>query len=203
VTAGATTKAREGQVAGENEKQGEEVLPPEWLAEMKRQRNEVADDNPRHDELLHQRIRLKGNGVEMEWGVAQAIVDVLRAFQASDTEAFATLVALVKPRGAKRPPGKVSRKALEALIENGPHIVNANGSVEEDYAKVLDAAYEETRTGEGVVLRDPVMYLSREWVEEWAPIDRKVQIELARITGETAIEAIRTRRGKRDGHPER
>jgi hypothetical protein len=192
----AVTKPMERQVVGEKDEQGSE--PPKWFMEASRRRREVWNNNPRHDELMHQKIRLKGSGVEMEWGVAQAAVEGLRIVQEKTADDFATLVALAKPSGATRLPSKVSRKALASVVENQPHIVDPDGSLDEDYAKVLEAAYEETK--DGVILRDPVAY-SREFVEKWAPIDRKVQSELERID-RLAAKAAREERRKRRGEGE-
>jgi hypothetical protein len=193
-------KPREGQqqLTGKKKRKGDE--PPEWMTRAFRRRREVLDKNPRYSELLHQTIRLRDNGVEMEWGRAQSAVEVLRTLQQENAEAFTTLVALAKPRGATRLPSTVPPQALAALRETEwgcPGVfLDADGSVMPNIVFVLDAAYTETEK-DGVVLRDPVDYPSRQWVEKWAPIDRKVQSELARINRLAAQEAEEERRKRR------
>lgn len=207
-TTQAARKPREGQCRVEDKKTGQGgEPPPKWFTELYRIRREVLDNNPLHDELEHQKIRLRDNGFEMEWGLAQNAVEMLRDLQADNAEAFGALVALAKPRGAKRLPDKVSPKALAALkkeehkYEGDRFLDTAGLVVKPDFVLVLDAAYMETEK-EGVVLRDPVDYLSREWVEKWAPIDRKLKSELARLdrlAAEEAKEERRKMRGKDDG----
>ena len=49
----------------------------------------------------------------MEWGLAQSCVEILRAVKDRDPVDFATLVAIVRPRGAKAPAaGVVTPEAL-------------------------------------------------------------------------------------------
>jgi hypothetical protein len=199
----AANGAKEGQGQIPDAKEGQEgAPPPKWFTERNRRRHEVWANNPLQDELDRQKIRLRESSCEMEWGLAQAIVEALRATQEHQAEDFATFVALVKPRGATRVPARVSPKALASLVEDRSDLMNDDGSVNENYAKVLDAAYVEVAGG--AALRDPVAYPSREWMEKYSPIDRKVQSELERIdrlaaTG--AAEERRRMRGQGDDGP--
>jgi hypothetical protein len=169
----------------EKNKQGGVEPPPKWFLELCRRRNALLDNNPRYGKLLDQTIRLKGNGAEMQLGLALAIVDVLRAIQTEKPEAFEALVALVKPKGATRPPDKASPQSLAVLQELWPETVGPDAWPE--YAKVLDAAYAET--DEGVVLCDPIIYPSRDFVRRWGPFKKKVDGELDRLDRLAAQEA--------------
>jgi hypothetical protein len=199
----AATKRREGEVVDEKDKQGDEVSPPEYLAEITRQRRNVPGNNELRVELARQKVRLR-NGAEMEWGQVWALVKGLRAMQDPDypdgAEAFAALVALVKPRGATRLPDEVSPKGLKRLKSVG--LVGADGSVDQDYATVLDASYKEAKNGDGVVVVDPVVY-DRKFVKTWAPVAEQIESLVSGLGLKELIEAARRRKGGQGERPSR
>jgi hypothetical protein len=139
-----------------------------------------------------QKVRLKGNGVEMELHTAEGRLLGLRLLQKDKPEVFETLVAIVKPRGATRLPGKVSAKAVAWLKKAG--MLRPDGSPDEIVAAVLDAAYVETR--EGALLRHPAISPSPEFSKEHEALEEDSNYWLERHL----IDEDK-RRGKGDGPP--
>jgi hypothetical protein len=130
-----------------------------WNADNHREKMRM-QASPSYKKLMQERIRLKGNGVEMYFGNAHLHMLHLAALQEQEPDQFAELVRRVRPSGATRLPGgtpdpKVLR-ALDALVEDGL-LTDDGGRLKPDpwIAAVLDAAYTETK--EGVVLRNPVV----------------------------------------------
>lgn len=144
----------EGRVA---EKKDQEALKRYWNGVQAR-----GDPTRRYKEFMRQRVRLKLNGAEMELGNAEFVLAWLRELQDEKPKQFAALVAIVKPKHGTRRPEKVSPKTIASLKKLG--ILAQDGSPDERFAAVLDAAYQEME--HGIILRDPIIYPSREFVEE-------------------------------------
>jgi hypothetical protein len=131
---------------------------------------------PRHLELLNQKIRLT-SGVEMPLNIARVILKNLRSSQDREPDEFAALVSMVNPKGTPQAPAAVSPEMLAALRKS--LILRVDGTVAPEIAEVLKAAYLET--DEGVVLRDPIVYPSRDFCDELASLDEKRDARLARL----------------------
>jgi hypothetical protein len=115
----------------------------------------------RHQAFLRQQVSLK-NGVKMELGTVESVFGGLEDLLEENPRAFATLVALVRPKGATRVPEKVSAKDVEDLKK---WVVLGPGDVPtEEMAAVLDASYLE-EAGRGL-LRDPVIYPNFQFAAE-------------------------------------
>jgi len=71
-------------------------------------------------------------------------------------------------------------------------ILQRDGSPDPRFAAVLDAAY--VKTKEGVVLRDPIIYPSQEFVDELTTSDRKVETQIGRLILEEIEEKHRKKR---------
>lgn len=166
VEARATTQPKEGRMAGKKKGEGDDDLDG-FLARIER--------NPHHAELMRQKITLKTTGVDLPLQDVTALLVRLRDMQERKPDQFGTLVAIVKPRGAICPAGEVSPKAMAALKKHG--VLSPNGSPERRIAAILDAAYVETK--EGVVLRDPIIYPTRQFVNELT----RLKIDLTRRIG--------------------
>lgn len=179
------TKDREGQGDAE---------PPVWLMEMFHRLREVRENNPLYQELFHHPIRLRENGFQMEWGAAQACVSVLRDVHEASrlAEAFSTLVALVKPRGAESLAAKVSPEGMRLLQEEWG-LLDADGRlVDPGLAPVLDASLMVTANGD-TVLVDPVAY-SEEFVSKYAAVEKEMESAETRILRWGDRQAARERR---------
>jgi hypothetical protein len=175
-------------MAGEKDKEDEEL--ERFFARIPK--------SPQYAELMKRKIILKTTGVEMPLNDASALLARLRDMQEHKPDQFATIVALAKPRGATTPAGEVSPKALAVLKKHGA--VRPDGSPEQRMAAILDAAYLETK--EGVVLRDPVIYPSRELVDEL----NRIEDDAAACVGHALLEEIkedRRRQRGNDGGPSR
>jgi hypothetical protein len=145
------------------------------------------------EELRCQKVRLKGSDVEMELGAVDIAFGELKALQYETPRRFETLVAILKPRGATDLPKRVSPKSVAWLKKEG--FLRPDGSPNEAYAAVLDAAYVESAGGEGVVLRDPVVNPSREFA-----VDReRADIQQTRNAAQGLADRIRENRRKRRG----
>jgi hypothetical protein len=186
VEAPAGTQPKEGQVVGEQDNQHEDEMA-RFLARIQ--------GNPHHAELMRQKITLKATGAEMPLHEAHALLVRLRDMQERKPDQFVTLVALVKPKGIRYPAGQVSPKALAGLKKHG--VIDKDGSPEQRIAAILDAAYVETK--EGVVLRDPIIYPGREFVDELTRLDGELELQIGRALREEIEEERRNKRGKDDG----
>jgi len=186
-----TEQLREEQRKGMGKKEvpGGRGKRPEWMEELfhrGREVNKVLDNNPRHAELRQQKVRLHENGVTMEWGEAQKWVESLRRIQAKPllADAWSSLLALVKPRGAETLPVTVSSTGIVGLRSMG--MVDEGSAVDSVCARVLEASFTLTKDGQ-VVLRDPVSY-TPEFVAQWATVDQKVQSDLEQLEDRLAAE---------------
>jgi len=161
------------QQAGKNAEKRRRIAQPATIKikeeRMKDREDEAERYRRRVEAFLRQKVRLRGNGVEMELGTVESRLLGLQFLQEEKPKAFETLVAIVKPSGATRLPEKVSAKAVAYLKEGGT--LRSDGSPEELAAAVLDAAYVETK--EGAILRDPVIPPSRAFVEERRALDEE------------------------------
>jgi hypothetical protein len=120
-------------------------------------------------EKLRHRERWDEHKIGLKTGAGEwPLIDAECAFmdlqdmQKDRPEEFAALVALVKPRGVTRLPDAPAAQALAKLRE--AKIVLPDGSVDSLFAATLDGAY--TETEEGVILRNPIQYPSREMFAE-------------------------------------
>jgi hypothetical protein len=180
-------KPTEGRVVGKKKDQNDEDLE-RFFARIQ--------SNPHHAELMRQKVMLKTTGAELLLHDATALLDCLREMQERKPDQFAALVAIVKPRGATCPPSsKVSPKALAVLKKHG--LIGPDGSPEQRIAAILDAAYVETT--EGVVLRDPIVYPSQQFVDELTRLDSDLAGRMGRALCEEIEAERRNRRGKDDG----
>jgi len=202
----AATQPAEGQMVGDKNELNDEELARIWVryqekhgagADADWEKLRYDADNPRYKSVLQQKIRLKGNGVEMDFGSVRAGLVLLRELQANEPDQFVELVRSVRPRGATNLPEPSFQMAIArgGLKEFG--FLQFNGRVTAGYAKILDAAYTETK--EGVVLRDPVVPPSREFVEELIAAEREVDSQLISSNRLSTANERRKKRGKGDG----
>jgi hypothetical protein len=181
----ASTQPKDGRMVGDKGKQDKD----RWERVFAR-----VQPNPRYAELMRSKVTLKETGVEMQMGNAMFLLTRLRDMQERMPRQFATLVALVKPRGAITTAGEVSHKALAILKKHG--VVMPDGSPEKRIAAILDAAYVETK--EGVVIRDPIVYPSQEIVNELGGVEHDFAQRLARAAIDVIKEEDRRKRPGRD-----
>jgi hypothetical protein len=132
--------------------------------------------SPRHRELLQQKVRLT-SGVEMELRWALGLLDYFRLIQERSAEEFKAIVSVGKPKGARSLPGDVSAETIEDLKKKGQ--IQSDGTLRPDLATVLDAAY--TETAEAVILVDPVIYPSREMLDELQQHHGEALTQLGRL----------------------
>jgi hypothetical protein len=136
--------------------------------------------NPRLRELRQQKIKLKDTGVELSLIEASTALTRLRDMQQHQPDQFQTLVAIVKPRGARKSFGEVVPKALKSLKKHG--IVGSDGTPDSRFAAVLDSAYLEP--AEGVILRDPVDYPGPEFTQELTRLEAENGRQVVRLLAE-------------------
>jgi hypothetical protein len=185
----AAIERTEEQVVGEKENQDDEELE-RFVARIRR--------NPRYAELMKQKITLKTTGVDIPLVDATALLARLRDMLERKPDQFATLVALVKPSGARSPAEAISPRALAILKKHGA--VTPDGSPEKRMAAILDAAYVET--AEGVILRNPIIYPSKEFVGELNRLEGEFPARLGRALLEE-IKEDRHKKPGQDGGPSR
>jgi hypothetical protein len=119
------------------------------------------DFEAQFEALNRQKVRLKRNGAEMEWGQAQDIADTLRS--SLTPREFKRVMAMFKG-GA---PGYFSAK--ERRLLKGAGILGEDGGLSDAAAKVLEASLVEKTGGDGITLADPVAY-TKAFVEKWGPV---------------------------------
>jgi hypothetical protein len=110
----ATNEPRVGQqqVTGKKDRERHELEIVRWL----RERGKEAPSYQRYDELRREKIRLKGNGAEMDCGVAERLLEELRKMQEDEPNQFAELVRSVRPSGATRLPEPTAAMALARAV---------------------------------------------------------------------------------------
>jgi hypothetical protein len=181
--AAATNGAKEGQqpvVDKEEDKGKKRRLTPEELAELG-QRPLTPKGRAAIEEALRRGALTEGLRVRLTtggrlWPLQDAETAFLRLQELrSRPEEFATLLALVRPAAASGLPNTVPIEALARLREENlrdegveeRRFLLPDGSVKPIYAAVFEAAWVDNgETKEGVVLRNPIIYPSREVYED-------------------------------------
>jgi hypothetical protein len=166
---------RKEQHVDEAEASRRAAQTPHMEEQVGHKSDDVEGFRAREQVFLRQKVRLK-NGVEMELGAAEDLYYFLEGLQRDMPRAFATLVALVKPKAAARLPEKVSPQALANLKK---HVVLQPGDVpSERMAVVLDASYTEQ---DGLsVLRNPVIYPGFQFAAEREALEQESNYWAAR-----------------------
>ena len=187
----ATNEPREGRMAGEQEEVNDAELERFWedlwlsegvTADARRELYRRYLQDAHYQQLMGQEIRLKDNGIRMPLGRAQDVVLALRALQEQEPDAFLELVRMVKPRGATHLPEPTAAMAKGRLaLKKAGWIADSPWDVNPLVRAVLDAAYLER---EGIVLRNPVVLPSREFVEELMATEREVDRRVHRYIRE-------------------
>ncbi len=178
------TDGEEGQESKEDRKR--RLLRPAAKTALD-QFGKKAPSWKRLQELRRRKIALKGNGVEIECGGVDDMVNELRKMQEQEPDVFAELVRSVRPRSATRLPEPTLAMAIARgelkkrgyLVPDGPLV-----KPEPRVAALLDAAYTETK--EGVILREAAIYPSREFYEELDRVRTRWVQEVAQLAVEAA-----------------
>jgi hypothetical protein len=157
-----------------------------------------AANNPRYNAIVQQKVRLKGNGLEMDFGTVRMVLALLREMKEKEPDQFASLVLSVRPRGATCLPKTTVQMVIgrKALVERG--MVSPDGLVvHPEFAAILDTAYAETK--EGVILRDPVIPPSKEFLDELIAAERQVDRQIILSVQQKMTKEDRRKRGKGEG----
>ncbi|HZZ80792.1 MAG TPA: hypothetical protein VFE62_19980 [Gemmataceae bacterium] len=117
--------------------------------------------SPRHMELLRQQMTMT-TGVKLELRLIRANLKTLRQLQNTSPEMFEAVLSIVKPAGLSQQLPAVSPQMIDTLKK--ALLMRPDGQLCVGLADVVHASYKET--SEGPVLVDPVIYPSREVVDE-------------------------------------